>query len=62
MIEDLECPEAWWDEADPRRYKTVEVTDEEVTQAVTIMVGIRKKETKVWTAYIDFIVFIGSIT
>ncbi|KAJ8658302.1 hypothetical protein O0I10_005985 [Lichtheimia ornata] len=42
VIEDLECPEAWWDEADPRRYKTVEVTDEEVTHAVTIMDRLRK--------------------
>ncbi|KAI7886187.1 kinase-like protein [Lichtheimia hyalospora FSU 10163] len=42
VIEDLECPEAWWEEADPRRYKTVEVTDEEVTHAVTIMDRLRK--------------------
>ncbi|KAI9490109.1 kinase-like domain-containing protein [Zychaea mexicana] len=42
VIEDIEDPQAWWEEADPRRYKAVEVTDEEVTQAVTIMDRLRK--------------------
>ncbi|KAI9256671.1 kinase-like domain-containing protein [Phascolomyces articulosus] len=42
VIEDLEDPQPWWEEADPRRYKAVEVTDEEVTQAVTIMDRLRK--------------------
>ncbi|ORY94573.1 kinase-like domain-containing protein [Syncephalastrum racemosum] len=42
VIEDLEDPQLWWEEADPKRYKTVEVTDEEVTHAVTIMDRLRK--------------------
>ncbi|KAI8379126.1 kinase-like domain-containing protein [Radiomyces spectabilis] len=37
VIADLPDPTVWWDEADPRRYKAVEVTEEEVTHAVTIM-------------------------
>ncbi|KAG0165944.1 hypothetical protein DFQ28_008088 [Apophysomyces sp. BC1034] len=31
VIEDLDNPETWWKEADPQRYKPVEVTDEETT-------------------------------
>ncbi|KAI8138441.1 kinase-like domain-containing protein [Fennellomyces sp. T-0311] len=42
VIEDLSEPQSWWEEADPKRYKAVEVTDEEVTQAVTIMDRLRK--------------------
>lgn len=43
VIEDLENPELWWHEADPTQYKTVEVTDEEVSKAVTtIMDRLRK--------------------
>ena len=42
MIEDLVDPQPWWEEADPKRYKAVEVSDEEVTQAVTIMDRLRK--------------------
>ncbi|KAI9312228.1 kinase-like domain-containing protein [Dichotomocladium elegans] len=42
VIEDLDDPVPWWEEADPRRYKAVEVTDEDVTQAVTIMDRLRK--------------------
>lgn len=39
MIEDLDHPEQWWQEADPCRYKAVEVTDDEVNHAVTMMVN-----------------------
>lgn len=39
MIEDLGDPEQWWQEADPCRYKAVEVTDDEVNHAVTMMVN-----------------------
>ncbi|OAD66030.1 hypothetical protein PHYBLDRAFT_119590 [Phycomyces blakesleeanus NRRL 1555(-)] len=38
VISDLAYPIIWWQEADPRQYKTVEVTDDDVNQAVTIMV------------------------
>jgi serine/threonine protein kinase len=39
---DLEDPELWKEEADPRHYKAVEVTDEEVSRAVTITEKIRR--------------------
>ncbi|KAJ2959266.1 hypothetical protein NQZ79_g5205 [Umbelopsis isabellina] len=39
---DLEDPGQWKEEADPRRYKAVEVTDEEVSRAVTITEKIRR--------------------
>lgn len=39
---DLEDPEQWREVADPRHYKTVEVTDEEVSRAVTITEKIRR--------------------
>ncbi|KAG2219148.1 hypothetical protein INT45_002339 [Circinella minor] len=42
VIEDLADPQPWWEEADPKRYKAVEVSDEEVTHAVTIMDRLRK--------------------
>lgn len=43
VIEDLENPALWWHEADPTQYKTVQVTDEEVSRAVTtIMDRLRK--------------------
>ncbi|CDH49821.1 upstream serine threonine kinase for the snf1complex [Lichtheimia corymbifera JMRC:FSU:9682] len=42
VIEDLGDPEQWWQEADPCRYKAVEVTDDEVNHAVTMMDRIRK--------------------
>lgn len=42
VIEDLEDPSIWWKEADPTLYKTVHVTDEEVSKAVTIMDRLRK--------------------
>lgn len=38
VIADLQDPSVWWEEADPTLYKTVQVTDEEVTHAVTLMV------------------------
>ncbi|KAL9536964.1 hypothetical protein MBANPS3_012207 [Mucor bainieri] len=42
VIEDLEDPTIWWREADPTLYKAVEVTDEEVNRAVTIMDRLKK--------------------
>lgn len=39
---DLEDPELWKEEADPRHYTAVEVTDEEVSRAVTITEKIRR--------------------
>lgn len=42
VIEDLEDPTIWWQEADPTLYKPVEVTDEEVNRAVTIMDRLKK--------------------
>ncbi|CAM0136147.1 unnamed protein product [Umbelopsis sp. WA50703] len=39
---DLEDPEQWKEEADPRHYKAVEVTDEEVSRAVTITEKLRR--------------------
>jgi serine/threonine protein kinase len=44
VIQDLEQPEVWWNEADPRHYQTVRVTDEEVTHAFTMMVRNKKKK------------------
>ncbi|KAI8879808.1 Pkinase-domain-containing protein [Backusella circina FSU 941] len=42
VIADLQDPSVWWEEADPTLYKTVQVTDEEVTHAVTLMDRLRK--------------------
>lgn len=39
---DLEDPGQWKEEADPRHYKAVEVTDEEVSRAVTITEKLRR--------------------
>lgn len=41
VIKDLDRPELWWEEADPRRYKPVQITDEDVTQAYTMMVKLK---------------------
>ncbi|KAI9016551.1 kinase-like domain-containing protein [Phycomyces nitens] len=46
VISDLSNPIVWWQEADPRQYKTVEVTDDEVDQAVTIMARLRNTLSK----------------
>lgn len=42
VIDDLEDPTIWWREADPTLYKAVQVTDEEVNRAVTIMDRLKK--------------------
>lgn len=42
VIQDLDDPSIWWKECDPSSYKTVQVTDEEVSSAVTIMGKLRK--------------------
>lgn len=42
VIQDLEDPSIWWKESDPTQYKTVHVTDEEVSSAVTILGKLRK--------------------
>ncbi|ORZ21111.1 kinase-like domain-containing protein [Absidia repens] len=42
VIQDLQKPEEWWHEADPRHYQTVCVTDDEVTHAYTIMDRLRR--------------------
>ncbi|KAI7893391.1 kinase-like domain-containing protein [Mucor mucedo] len=42
VIQDLEDPSIWWKESDPTSYKTVHVTDEEVSSAVTILGKLRK--------------------
>ncbi|CAO3586444.1 unnamed protein product [Absidia cylindrospora] len=36
VIQDLDQPEIWWNEADPRSYQTVRVTDEDMTHAYTV--------------------------
>jgi serine/threonine protein kinase len=42
VIQDLKDPRIWWKEADPTLYKTVKVTDEEVSKALTIMAKFKK--------------------
>ncbi|ORX61921.1 kinase-like protein [Hesseltinella vesiculosa] len=42
VLQDLARPDAWLDEADPRRYQAVCVTDEEVSHAYTMMDRLRK--------------------
>ncbi|GAA5801422.1 hypothetical protein HPULCUR_006868 [Helicostylum pulchrum] len=42
VIQDLADPAAWWKESDPRLYKTVHVTDDDVPRAVTLMDKLRK--------------------
>ncbi|KAG0179207.1 hypothetical protein DFQ28_003172 [Apophysomyces sp. BC1034] len=37
VIADLHDPNTWWEGADPRRRKTVEINDEDMVHAVTIM-------------------------
>jgi hypothetical protein len=38
VIEDLSNPDIWFKEADPKQHKAVEVTEEDLTHAVTVMV------------------------
>lgn len=42
VIEDLDNVEDWWREADPTRYKTVQVTEEDMSRAVTLMDRLRR--------------------
>lgn len=42
MIEDLSNPDIWFKEADPKQHKAVEVTEEDLTHAVTVMVTKKK--------------------
>lgn len=42
VIQDLVDPAAWWRESDPRLYKTVHVTDDDLSRAVTLMDKLRK--------------------
>ncbi|GAA5811343.1 hypothetical protein MFLAVUS_004776 [Mucor flavus] len=42
VIQDLADPAAWWRESDPRLYKTVYVTDDDLSRAVTLMDKLRK--------------------
>ncbi|KAL0079301.1 kinase-like domain-containing protein [Phycomyces blakesleeanus] len=51
VISDLAYPIIWWQEADPRQYKTVEVTDDDVNQAVTIMARLRNTFNKMSSSF-----------
>ncbi|KAG2233032.1 kinase-like domain-containing protein [Thamnidium elegans] len=42
VIQDLVDPASWWKESDPKLYKTVHVTDDDVSRAVTLMDKLRK--------------------
>ncbi|KAI8068130.1 kinase-like domain-containing protein [Gilbertella persicaria] len=53
VVEDLQDPTVWWKEADPTLYKAVEVTDEEVSQAVTIMDRLRKSIRRISSSLIS---------
>lgn len=50
VIEDLEDPRAWWKEADPRNYKAVKVTEDDVAKAVTVMDKLRKSIRRISTS------------
>ncbi|KAF7722424.1 hypothetical protein EC973_003163 [Apophysomyces ossiformis] len=41
VIADLQDPQIWWETADPRQRKIVEINDEDMVQAVTIMDRLR---------------------
>ncbi|KAI8370489.1 kinase-like domain-containing protein [Radiomyces spectabilis] len=51
VIADLDDPEVWWEEADPRKHQPVQVTDQEVTDAVTMMDRLRKSFQKLSTSF-----------
>jgi serine/threonine protein kinase len=42
VLEDLDDIEGWWKEADPTRYKTVQVTEEDVSRAFTLMDRLKR--------------------
>ncbi|CAO3653480.1 unnamed protein product [Cunninghamella echinulata] len=51
VIKDLDQPEIWWEEADPRRYKPVHITEEDVTQAYTMMDRLKRSLHKLSSSF-----------
>ncbi|KAI7864198.1 kinase-like domain-containing protein [Spinellus fusiger] len=54
VIQDLRDPSAWWKIADPRQYKTVKITKDEVDKAVTIMGRLKNTLHKVSNSFTFF--------
>jgi serine/threonine protein kinase len=51
VLQDLEDVEGWWKEADPTRYKTVQVTEEDVSRAFTLMDRLKRSIRRISSSF-----------
>ncbi|KAG0737301.1 hypothetical protein G6F23_010430 [Rhizopus arrhizus] len=54
VIEDLSNPDIWFKEADPKQHKAVEVTEEDLTHAVTVMDRFKRTIRRLSSSFSNF--------